>query len=156
MVPANNVVLRIAFAFLSFASILAPHAAAQHPAPAPVGIDDLLPVARQKVELQDGKYKFVYKNKSGQVIKEEVFQVTGMFAIRVEKSVMFEAYPDGTPRAARIVTYGEDPREEKFQAPTQIRDEIYDPMGKVTERDRYTPLAGAKDDLSIDPLCTEI
>lgn len=114
----------------------------QKPAPAPITIIDRLKAGKsERVDLPNGGYKLVDKNKAGQVISEEVYEVTGQM-IRTERKVqetfIESAYPDGKPAEVKIESPPDDTIG-NFNSWTIGKEEHvkYGPDGKPTENITY-------------------
>lgn len=91
--------LSILFACLT---LFTESAQAQRPARTP--IEDAFPAGEpQRVELEGGKYKLVYRNKAGQVIEEEEYAL----GVKVSRKSVLSICPNG--QEARVVITNFDP-----------------------------------------------
>lgn len=110
-----------------FVPVRLPEARAAQPAkpPAPVPIRDTTPHGKpERVELDGGRFKLVYKNSQGQIIREEEFDGVGMTTTHVAS-----VYPGGQAAEVTIVRI-DDP----FSGPRMdvVR---YDSSGVAQERE---------------------
>ena len=104
-------------------------AQAQRPAPTPINITDREPAGEpERVELEGGKYRLVYRNKAGQVIKEEEYAVGVLVSIKNIDSY----YPNG--QEASVSTEYFDPVPVKDLGATRVEFISYDEFGRPQER----------------------
>ncbi len=128
-------IARLLFAFFVFFACLThftESAQAQRPAPTPKVIEDREPVGEpERVELEGGKYKLVYKNKAGQVFMEEEYAV----GVRLTQRLIQAVFPN--EKEAWVTTLYYDANGYR------VRDEQiwYDRFGNPQQRiiERYDP-----------------
>ena len=73
------------------ATVFTETAQAQRPAPTPISIDRIWDGKEERVELEGGKFKLIYRNKAGQIVQEEEF----VLGVRVSAKYIYDLYPSG-------------------------------------------------------------
>ena len=84
-----------------------------------------------EVKTKDG-FKKVYKNKDGEVFREDTFNSVG---VKLETKVIKEVYPNGKEASVRIETYGE--KNGKLGIKVKVENLEFDSKGKVTRSEVY-------------------
>lgn len=96
----------------------------------------------EKVALETGKYKLVYRNESKVVVREEIYELRGSM-IQVPRKVeatVFTFHPNGKRRSVGVHTFGEDPNKiDASKGGPVIRQDVteYNPDGSPLERIVY-------------------
>ncbi|MCM3870553.1 MAG: hypothetical protein ND895_07670 [Pyrinomonadaceae bacterium] len=126
--PAINVAVSLltSLVLLAGLTLFIEIAQAQRPAPTPIRLTDIDPAGEpQRVELDGGKYKLVYKNKAGQVFGEKEYTL----GVHVRTKFVNFYYPNG--QEAEVEFYYFDSAKDKNTRKEKIQ---YDSYGNPQER----------------------
>ncbi len=116
---ANGIARLLLTSLVLFAclTLFAESAQAQQPAPTPIRLVDDKPVGEpERVDLGGGKYKLVYKNKTGQVLREDEYAL----GVKVSEKFIDTVFPNGQEEQVRIEHF--DPIKGKTREVTTVYD----------------------------------